>query len=1284
MNIEKLLKTSIKCLKKNIINSEYYVYNKKLIDFKKLSIRKLINEEETLDYWIYDVNNIAAEEDLELPIEAYLLVVRELNKYDLNSELLLEADKFATLLIDRLLEETHFSIDKDLLYKFVKQIKINNSIESKKSFLLKKIKRLVKIDIDTNNDIIIGFKIYNINKLEISGYIAGLENYYVLPNENIKVIDIKSNKEILDLLQNKRSIVIENDYDILMNYLFLNNLDKLTFNKKYERMLMYSATKYIVEIYNSKTTSVKLSDEKLKIILDLKDLLSLDYQDKLLKKANMQSIKKYIDKLEANPTNEELKIILKDCNNIDWIFEILRMAPKVVKEEIPVNIYLEAIMKCSKIDKYNIKIALLCEELIVKKPVIIEEIVGFLVELYKSNVFTKNTINTLEYLRCTIRDNKIIDEALINIRAENEQYDKEFLDKLLKMYRNNIDKKKLDPIINKLINGKHINIKPNVYSVIYDFYIRNNDIRALESLCNAILKNNDKLIDNQITAEDVIKLLNYFINIKSYNINNILKIINEYKNNNEVINIGVDVLENSDMIDRYKIPVEFEDLYFNIIYKIRRRNDVVWKVYIRILTNKAAGYKYRDKEIIDLIDELNVLLMSKELNKSEINDSIKIINIIINNFIKINNNLEAVKYIQIYLEKFSKHDEGKLFKDILITNYENVNFIEEMLKYLDFTNIYGVDQLLKMVFNALVSKERYKLLIEILRYYKDTERYDDSLAVLQKYIESVNEIDEFDYEMFISPIIENMDKDILGEVYKLLVLREDLPISFREKIYIENNNIDLDIMNHNINKIINAFKNDETVSAVAKNLSLERYINNNDELQILVCKGENDKKTCEIIYSKVKELFRDSKHLVEFIITDELAKLDERLNNIKKYANNYNDNLFSLQNSEVLGEYLVIKKEEGDLAASLKLDYLFTEDKNIVNSDDKCKSINAVLFKSIQLYDILIKYLNNNNINFEIIDKETIKILCEKETTLNDNISLNDILNNFNKLIKLQMLLIKNKMIMIEFIKSSFILTSNCFVPNNFTNICEFEDELICKDSEIFKDIKDIRNKNKRVVINEKNITKIMIKYIENVLLEDIKLNADHHIDNNENNSFEEEEKIKGRFIQEISNSDNINTLEDLYKIIDTFLEKENKLFEDLSYRKQLKIFYDIPLENQIKVICKAIENKDTTLDTKNKVIYFEHIPEKNIEDYFKYIIECYNNTLDLEVEDYGYIYDKVTQLINSNLISDSVINSEINEIAMLYITSREKCKYKKRDIEEDIDSIIYDIDKEYIKSRIE
>lgn len=1270
MEMQDLIELSIRMLKEYNTHNQCYILDSDLVKFRKLSIQLINNNESSLVEWIEQLKLLEIKKKYNLPIEAFLVISREINiKYDNElSKYTISLDEFSTLLIERLLAEVHFAIEKEKLYNLVKKIKTNNNNEYKKRILIKKISKLKKIDIEYTENCILGLKFENFSKLELVGYLNEEINLYYIPNNNIEIIDIKNGHVIKQISEDNRALLIDkSSYINLIEYLSVSSKENdrndiiFNLNNQYERMLIYSFVKYYIEFYNEETEVTTVRNDIIENIIRYKDLLSSEYQIKLLNKANTEKyINTYIEKLKNNPTNRELRNIIKECNDIDWIFEILKLAPEIINEEISIDTHIAGIVKCRMLDRHNIKIALYCEEIIKDKHIINEDILGFLVSMYKEGIYTKTTESILKYLKCTIKDNTIIDEAQIKVMVEQKHIDNDLIDKFIKVY-NNIDNiNNLDDTINKIINREDNKINEKLYSIVYEFYKRNNDIRALDLLCKTMVNYKDDLTSIGINNKDIIKLLNYFINLKKYEDKEyVLRIIKEFRYDKDVISKAIRVLGNMGMLNPKNIEEDYSDIYFDIISIAKKHSKILKEIYLSMLIDRDNNYKYN-------LDEIVFLLNTIDLENLKSKEDLKMISVVINYYISTSNNIKALKYLNIYLEKLSNVDSGELFKEIL-SSYNNLDFIEDILKQVDFINIEKVDLLLNIIFDKLVQDNRYEYLIEILRYYVNTKRYSEGLYVLRGYISNISYIDDLNYQSFILPILRNISDITLKEIYDILIKRDDLPVNIREEFY------NLNTTEENTNKIINEFEKGETHSILAKNLSLRKYYNNDDKFQELINNGDNDSDTCKIVFEKIKEKFKDNKGYVELIIPDEICKLDNKLKKIKEYAVEYNENLFNPENQHVFGEFFVNQKIDNELCNKMKLKNIFTNEES-----------DAVLFKDSILYDIYIKYLNDNNIKFDEIDLNVINVNYHVKWILPENLSLVDILKNFNKLVILQRSLMQNSIVMLEFSKNSFKLSEKGFILNSFAHLYEYNGEFVLRKNNIFENIHGIRNKNNRIIINEKNITKIMCEYIKNMLLDRKILEKDA------NNNIESREiKIRNKFINEILNI-KVSSLDELYDIISSFIYNENKEFEDLSYRKQISMFDDLNYEEKILVISKAIKDSDTTPIIRKKIIYFDDIPEQLIDSYFVYLIDCFNNTLDLEQDDYEYIYDKVTNLLKLQnkseskfALNETTIKNQETELETLYIDSINICKFRVRDVKKDIENL-KNIDVEYILSRLD
>lgn len=65
---------------------------------------------------------------------------------------------------------------------------------------------------------------------------------------------------------------------------------------------------------------------------------------------------------------------------------------------------------------------------------------------------------------------------LLSLKSDEGNFDLEFMDDFLKLYSLSEDKSDFDNIINKIVNKCEYISKKELVDIIYDFYLRNNDI----------------------------------------------------------------------------------------------------------------------------------------------------------------------------------------------------------------------------------------------------------------------------------------------------------------------------------------------------------------------------------------------------------------------------------------------------------------------------------------------------------------------------------------------------------------------------------------------------------------------------------------------------------------------------------------------------------------------------------------------------------------------------------------------------------------------------------------
>ncbi|MFW2491543.1 hypothetical protein ACN077_23735 [Clostridium chromiireducens] len=1257
--IQKVLDKAIEQLnnkRKSISNNELSYK-----DLKKLSIEKLNKNERVEGKWIELANKVIDDEKSIMPLEAYLMLAKEVNN-DASLYNIVNVDGLNNYVINTVFNEVAFNLSGATLIKLIKEIPENNSVSYKKKIITSwKCSKFKKIKLREIEDEIVtlGIKINNINKIEIAKYEKEYDNYYFIPNEAIEIYDFYKDNDLISIKENAQPLVIKSNYQILCD-LLRESKEELDLNNAFHRILLYGVAKELSVDFKTYFKVGQIRNEVVDLIISNEDLFSKNYIELIYKNVKINNSFKYIEELESNPTNQKLKDIFERCDTIDDIFEILKYGQTLMGDKISIDTYVNAILKCNKIDNHSIKIALFCEELLIERPLIIDEIVHFLKEMYSENVFTENTLKILDYLSCTIKDNKLIEETRVKIKADNGVFDNDFLNKFIKVYNETENKEVLDDIVNKIVNHKSIEYSDKLISAIYGFYRRNNDLNALDKLCTSLYNRKAKINNKLIETIDIEKMLDLFnINDKVIGREDyLLSLINEFSESTKILSQGKEILEkllnscNNELIKRlYK-------KYFNLFKKLKKESEIIYVSYvIGIIEN-------RNEKIIDLeseIDELNKLILpDHELLEEKLKNSV--ILLLFNYYTENKNYDNALKVLQIYLDEYMEIDYGKTFREILTNSYKNIEIIEQILNFIDFSKVKNVEGLLNLISNELIKVKRYESLGEVLRYYIGNEKFNESVFATKEYLNNADDIDEITYTVFISEILRNLEEHIKKELYNIIINREDCPIEIREEFFYLNPN------DKNKDRLIREFEKGNTTSSLSKELTLTHYYNDNNVFSELAHIGENNEKVFEIIWNKVKKEFKDNKEFVEDVLRN-ISDKDERLKQIYLFTQNYSENMWDYENRIIFGEYKLDEKVIGELCYELELSNVFSNE----------------LLKGIYLKDNNIrtefdKYFRNKSINFSEIDFEVISIDEEDDEEFIKSGELSKLLSNIKDLVSLQQKLLSNERIMIEFLNDSFIINEKAFIPKSFKNISEYTGEFISRETEIFPNINNIKNRNGSIIVNERNIVILLQNYISNILIK--------RKDSDENLA------IKKKLIETVLLNTEVTTIQGLLEELSKFIDDFNKSFEEISYRKLLKDFKDLSNEDKNKVMNKVIEKQDITplakriivdkIGTKSASEDFEFDDIQNKYGLFKYLIECFNNAQsELTIEDFESIYVMVNKMINE-ITKDLNIDELKYEIENLYINAHKQCKYKKKDVCMDVSQLnIPEENKNYIINRV-
>ena len=1255
--IEKILDVVIEKIENNSFSKKNESFTEDYFNLKKISIVKLEKKEKLAGEWIEAVKKVYTKDYL--PLETYLALVKVLNEEDRYLQEKANVSKIYKLndyVLEKVFSEILLNYSPALIMNIINKLTVSTSLEYKKKLFRNKINqsKFLKINgIDKDVTVVVRFS--NINKSEVINYYHELKNYCVLPNEEIEMYDIYTGDKY-EFKYNNKINYVKSSYINLCD-LLIGSKGEFNIQNQYERILLYFVVK---ELYMDNSQLIR--DDIIEIILKNEDLFSNKYIDAIREKTNNKSIKKYVELLKDNPSNKGLKELFEKCNDVNIIFEILKIASSIIDEEIEIETYIQAILKCNRLDKNNIKVALFCEELIKKNPIIIDGIVDFLKSMYKEQVYTNNTLEVLNYLRCTIKDSEILDETLVRINAKNNILDDDFYDKFYKVYENTRNHSLLDEIINKIINSNNLKFDNRIIPIIYDFYKRNNDLNSLNILCVKLLENMYPIRETLITSDDIINLVNH---CEKYKIEGqslyLLKLINEFSESEDLLEKSKSIIEGIYLSGDEKNVRIINKNYYNLIKQLRNESRVILENYINIIVKYGTKYIKNNIEVLDEIEKE----ITEDVNHLEKVVKVKLLALIIDYYIEVSEYDKAIRYIEQYMQEYKDIDNCRLFKTLLVRNNKNNELISRILMQIDFAKIEGLDILLNMVYKSLSDNNKYDYILQILEYYIKNEKYVESVEVVTEYLKSDEFIGDFTYDEYLMKIFSNLPEEQRIDIYNLMIKREDFPIEMREKFF------DLNSGEDNTKKIIDSFVNNESKSALAKELALKHYYSDNDMFSKLANKGENNNAIYAILAEKVKEVFKNDKFYVSKLL-EKVAAEEQGLSELKLLADNVLENEFFLENRIVFGEYKTIEKVTGELIDQLRMENIF--DGNIIE---------VLLFKEPYVYKVFSKYFKDKKIKFNIIESEfNFDAIYLDESNNEEFIKGEDVLLklliNYRELIKLQMDLKDNKVMMLEFLEDSFNINEKAFIPNTYKYISEYENEFIFKELKVFDpSLKKIR-KGKKVFVNEQNIVIVMQNYLK-IVLDKIDIVNDNKI-------------LRMKIMDQLCNNKEINTLEKFIESFNIFIEAENMIFEKINYNQKVKNYSNLSEDDKLTVINMIITRKDSTIRAKKIIISYiedEKVKEDIANDIinknilFNYLIQCFNEFTDgFEKDDYNIIYDMIINLLSQ--LDKEIIEEADSDITTFIIDAKNKTNYRKRDIIKDVEKMVLSEEsKKYVLSKL-
>lgn len=1236
---------TIKAILKTILKNNYAIKNDVFWELKRESINIIEDEKDVDEDWIeklkYTIDYIK-----NIPIESKIVFSIYINKF--NEEDLKNIKKMKSELNDLIINEIyngiHYNVSGEKLYKVIKKLELSVALSKKQRVIENKLSNLTKIHIKHNFDYtenIIQVKFENIKLEETLLYIMNFENYYYFYELKYDIYDLFKH---IKLNFHKRYIST-NKYKVL--YIINDNgisIDNYT--TAYYRILSYSLA---YEISEGKVLLPQYLDASIKnILIDSKQLFDYKYYKNLESKLDLYNK----NKLYKVENIENLLYKINIAKTEDEIFNLINSAGNIINIEKNIDVYIYAISKCYKLNKNSIKIALFCEDLINKKAIFASDIISYLMMIYNNGIYTKNTLRTIKYMETVYNDTYLFDELKLKIKFKESGISQEFIDEFLGIYNKSKNKQNLDFYLNRIINEYKIEFNKESIRMVYEFYEKYKDIRALDRICKYMYENDRDLMEMDLSQNNLLQLIEFYKKQdKKQNIMYMLFIMSHCKKlEKKTISLLKSIYNNKDVKNSNKL--------FNYLILYKDKDEIIYKYYIEKLADLPV-------EQLDetTVEEVKELFLKDKLN----NIQLATVKFIIDYYI-LNDTKIAIKCIEKYLQEYSNLDQYNLFRDILIQQIKNIRFIQDILKYINFNNIDNIYFILDLIAKELINNEEYNLISEILKCYDYNKDYNKAYNIVIAYVKFAKFIDELEYDTIIDDMLKNLDEDEKKKLYNLLINREDFPIEIRERYY------DLNPSNLNNNIIIEEFNNKNeniAVTILEKYLVLVKYFEDDEKFldivdrKVIEDEFEDSKYKQlieETIYKKIKIKFKDDKEYVEDLLY-KVKEKNDKLKEIEEYIDIYTNN-FIEDFHDIYGEYKVISRIEGDVCNKLDIEHIFNKDQSKV-----------LVFKDYYTKEIILNYLKTLNIEYKIYESNdyadpiylyTIDIKNSIPYTKEN--SLMNMIQNLVELSKLQQQLIrKNKMIK-TFTKDSFIYTNKGFVVADFIDIIEFNINSLTKDLSEEYDLYKLDKKGKYYVLNQKNITIILKKYISMIL----------------DNFCNESEDIKfiHKFNLNIIENENINNIDSLIENMISFITNENKTIEELTYKQKLKGFHDIDETEQKSLMDKIINRNDMTPEAK-KIIIYNYSNEFKI-NYFKYLLNCINNYNDgLNEVDLLEIYEKLDSTVNDALLTDE--NDIDTEIENMYLNICNKTSLLLGDIQKAVMKTNLSIEnKNYVTRRLE
>jgi hypothetical protein len=909
----------------------------------------------------------------------------------------------------------------------------------------------------------------------------------LIPLEEVEEVDINDKDNIINKIDkiNKELEILNNDIIIL------KNIDKINENKLIKEDVDYE--KYNKDYIKIDNEISKINKEEINKLVNKKEVYQ--YVEKVNIEEFLINYKENISKLEKlNKEKHEYEIILKKYNK----------QLKIINEETYNNYKL----KLEEIDKiYNKEIL---EQLKYKTNILnLEDIeIKDIDKQHNEIIILEKEINKINENINKLKNIEVIEKNK-TINEENYKYYKNILDKILKIYDNEISINNYNGTL-KDIKDLEIEDMKKIYINLEKYKEEKNNLEKEEYKIGQLdIKINNKYINNENEYNKELKLLE-IKKIELEKLNNQLdKIKNDYTKIKTIINEKYKGIKNLKCIinndnDLCNVEGQITIIKENI-------NNLNKKYLINLLNND-----YNKKEIDDIFKQENINIKYLKENID------KIYHYLNNNNKVIDNNKEKLeKDLNNFNKEIEKYKNNKLFIEKI--EYENklVNKEKNKEEIINKIEIYNkkYEEIQKELKNYILNKEidekQNKLndinkrkielnylinnlteqLYNILYYKEFIEKEIIHYKKYQNYLINKGELDNYekDKKQFINKhdiIIKNM----YNIYYYYLELPKDIKLYEETLLYVKTEK-DLEDINF---KIVNLEKENKNNLSYIENI-FNNYIILKDELELY-----NKNKEYKI---KIKELKEKELRYIQNNKLKEIYILElDKINKFEKYINNKNSNIkyekeIELLNNEInkLQENINIEKEnsiimeiklqEKDLSI-INTEIINNENKktDLKDKEEELKNIKLKLninelykiiingneYPSIllELYIVQIEKELNNNIHYFMDDKirlkkENKKLELYKENKNGGRISLLHS-SNYEQLIicSLIKLILKN---------------NNIYSTSDILMIDEVIDDINEENYHKLKLLMEVLHKNyrKMIIVTHNDKIKSLLKNLE-------------------------------------------------------------------------------------------------------------------------------------------------------------------------------------------------------------